>query len=250
MSVLKKGIVLAEFGNREQQIKSLVKNIRTVSTLPIVVYSDKAYSILDDDVVLRVLKSEECLWQGHRRYHNRNNDCWKIVAAMREFELALILDDDMRIVNEQFIQGFDLVENFGMCLPLNPRTYFGLDREVGDDVDEKVKIETKDCPYYITANNMGVIFLNTTNNDVGHVTDYYLSFMKSHPCRGPVAMAVACWRRKFSPYFLPEEWCACGGYTAFKQRSGKQIPPVFLHVGHPDVNQWFENEPVFERFRR
>ena len=82
MPKMKKGIVLAEFGNREEQIKGLVKNIRKVSNLPIVVYSDRSYAFLDDDVILRVLERRECLWQGHRRFHNRNNDSWKVVAAM------------------------------------------------------------------------------------------------------------------------------------------------------------------------
>ncbi len=243
---MKKGIVLAEFGDRERLIRELVKNVRTVSDLPVVVYSDKNYFDLGDGVVVKYVES---LWKGHRRYHNRNNDYWKIVAA-REFDLALVLDDDVRVVNEQFVQGFELAENFGICLPVNPRVYFGFDREVGDDVDDGVFKETTDCPYYMTGNNMGVIFVDTTNHGVKHLLDYYLRFMEKHTCRGPVAMAVACWRRKFAPYFLPEEWCACGGYVKFKERTRKRIQLTFLHVGHPDVRQWYETEKSFERFRR
>jgi len=243
---MKKGIVLAEFGDREQRIKGLVKNVRVLSDLPIVVYSDKNYHDLGDGVVVKYV---EGLWKGNRRYHNRNNDYWKVVAA-REFELTLVLDDDVRVVNEEFVQGFDLAERFGACLPVNPRVYFGLDREVGDDVDDEVLRETLDCSYYMTGNNMGVIFLDTTNHDVKHLLDYYLAFMEKYTCRGPVAMAVACWRRRFTPYFLPEEWCACGGYVKFKERTRKQIRPVFLHVGHADVEEWFKNEKSFERFRR
>jgi len=92
--------------------------------------------------------------------------------------------------------------------------------------------------------------LDSMNHNVLHVTDYYLEFMKKFPCRGPVAMAVSCWRKKFSPYLLPKEWCACGGYNAFRYRTNKRILPMFLHVGHDDVSEWFENEPEFERFRR
>ena len=242
---MKKGIVLAEFGDRERQIKGLVKNVRSVSTLPVVIYTDRDYFDFGEGVTTRKVAPR---WTGHRRYYNRNNDYWKIVAA-REFELTLVLDDDMRIVNEQFIQGFDLAEKFGICLPINPRVYFGFDREVGDDVDDNIKRDTIGCPYYMTGNNMGVIFVNTCDHGVKHLLDVYLEFMEQHTCRGPVAMGVACWRSKCTPYFLPEEWCVCGGYNSFKERTRKQVRPMFLHVGHSDVNEWFGHEKLFERFR-
>lgn len=242
---MKKGIVLAEFGERGDWVRGLVKNVRTVSDLPVVIYSDKNYESLGDDVTVQIVEPH---WKGHRRFHNRNNDYWKIIAA-KEFELALVLDDDVRIVNEQFIQGFSMAQRFGLCLPINPRVYFGLDREVGDDVDNVILQETVDVPYYMPANNMGVIFVDTTSHDVGHLLDQYLEFMEKFPCRGPVAMGVACWRSKCTPYFLPEEWCACGGYNQFKTRTRKRIMPTFLHVGHPDVKTWFEKERLFERFR-
>ena len=246
------GIVLAEFGEREKQIREFVKNVRKVSGLPIVIFSDRPYTNLGEGVLVRVLPVESCHWQGHRRYFNRNNDFWKVQGVLQtadDFDVVLVLDDDMRIVHKDFMEGFELAEKFGLCLPMNPRVYFGIDREVGDDVSPDVMIDTKDCPYGMTANNMGVIFLNNLNNRAMSVLERYLSYMENHPCRGPVAMAVSCWRERFGPYFLPEEWCACGGYTQFKQRSGKRINPMFLHVGHPDVNQWFQTEPVFSDFR-
>lgn len=251
MPIAQRGIVLAEFGERGREIRGFIKNIRTVSNLPIIIYSDRSYENLGDGVFIRVLSEEKRYWRAHQRYYNRNNDYWKLEGAMIEtdFDTVLIMDDDMRIVNSQFVQGFELAERFGLCLPINPRTYFGLDREVGDDVPDDVIHDTKDCPYYMTANNMGVIFLDTTDGKVRSVVNHYLTYMQHHPCRGPVAMAVACWRERFSPYILPEEWCACGGYTSFRHRSNKRIQPMFLHIGHPDVAKWFEADPAFADYR-
>jgi len=248
----KRGIILAEVGERGDQIRSLIRNVRTVSDLPIVIYSDRPYENLGSNAEVKLLSNKEKLqWQGHRRYHNRQNDFWKIIKAPEEFEQVLILDDDMRIVNEGFAQGFDIAERFGMCLPVNPRTYVGLDVKVGDDVDSPVKDSLRyvGVPYYLTANNMGVLFLDNRFYKVDKIIAHYRTFMIQFPCRGPVAMAAACWTSKKTPYFLPEEWCACGGYTEFKMRSRKRIDPIFLHVGHEDVMDWFNREPAFEKFR-
>jgi hypothetical protein len=105
----------------------------------------------------------------------------------------------------------------------------------------------KDIPYYLTANNMGVIFINSSK--AKQVLDYYLNFMQEHPCRGPVAMAVAYYNCNYTPYFLPEEWCVCRGYTKYKFRKNKRIEPMILQIGHQDVKQWFDKNEEFKRFR-
>ena len=246
---MKRGIVMAEFGSRGSQIHDTIKNVRTVSQLPIVIYSDRHYPDLGEGVTLNVLPDESIMWKSHRRYFNRNNDYWKVEAARLEFDLTLVLDDDMRIVHEHFMQGFDLAEKFGMCIPLNPRVYFGIDREVGDDVPDDVRKDSVNIPYHMTANNMGVLFFNNRNSHTDRVMLQYTNYMLTHPCRGPVAMGISCWNEDFAPYFLPEEWCLCGGHTEFRYRSNKRIDPIFLHVGHPDVNEWFQKEPLFEKYR-
>ena len=247
----KRGIILAEVGERGDQIRSLIRNIRTVSDLPIVVYSDRPYENLGSNAEVKLLSNKEKLqWQGHRRYHNRQNDFWKIIKAPEEFEQVLILDDDMRIVSPLFIDGFDIVGKFGICLPVNPRVYAGIDAEVGDDMDDKVKDQLLriKMPYTLTGNNMGMIFLDNSFYKTEKLIDEYEAFMVNYPCRGPIAMAVAYWFARVTPYFLPEEWCACGGYNKFKERK-KRIEPIFLHVGHEDVMDWFNREPAFEKFR-
>jgi len=241
-----RGIVLAEFGSRETEIRGVIKNIRTISNLPIVIYSDKRYDFLGLDVTVKLVVPG---WVGHRRYFNRNNDYWKVVAA-KEFDEVLIIDDDMRIVNDRWVEGFEIAEKFGVCLPMNPRIYFGLDRQCGDDTSDDLRNKTGDCPYHLTGNNMGVIFANTNHLNTRKIFNTYLDFMEKEPCRGPVAMGVAYWRCGRAPYFLPEEWCACGGYTSFKSRSRLRINPMFLHIGHKDVLNWFNTENSFERFRK
>lgn len=247
----KRGIVLAEFGNREVQVIDICKHLRKLTLLPIVIFTDMKYDLsqIGGDTSQCFLNENEVLWKNHRRYHNRNNDYWKIKGALSCFEQALILDDDMRIVNEQFTQGFDFAAKYGLCLPINPRTYFGIDREIGDDVSISALKQTIDIPYYLPANNMGTIFFDTRLPLTRMVLDYYLRFMEGFPCRGPVAMAAACYRTETAPLLLTEEWCVCGGYTNYKSRSNKRIDPIFLHIGHEDVKKWYENNQEFERFR-
>lgn len=253
MSVMRYAILLAEFGERESQLIGMLKNVRAVTDLPVIIYTDRLYPRLGScpKVSQKLLPPEQCYWQGHRRYFNRNNDYWKIKAAMMEtdYNVVLVLDDDMRIVNDKFVDGFALAEKFGLCLPLNPRTYFGLDREVGDDVSPETLEDTKHIPYHMTANNMGTVFLNISNERVGGVAGRYVRYMQEYPCRGPVAMAVACWQEGLAPYFLPEEWCLCGGNAAFRYRSSKRILPMLLHVGHKDIEKWFKTDPAFTDFQ-
>lgn len=247
-----KGIVLAEVGNREKELTSFVEDIRTVTKLPIVIYSDRDYPKLNNNgVVVKFLKSTQLsLWKGHSRWANRQNDYFKIWAAKKEFRLALILDDDMRIVSTDFHEGFELAKQFGFCLPVNPRVYYGFDEMVGADVDKSVKIVNSDIPFHLTGINMGTIFVDTEHHGASYVIDYYLEYMKKYPCRGPVAMSAAYWRKHISPYFLPEEWCVCGGYTQFKVRTHQKIKPIILHVGHDDVMKWYRTEPAFKQFRK
>ncbi len=242
-----KGIILAEFGNRTRQVCSILKHLRLVTDLPIVIYTDHEYELNFQDVSQVILT--DLSWKDHRRYYNRNNDYWKIKAAMSEFDEVLVVDDDMRIVNEDFIQGFDLAKRFGICLPMQARVYFGIDLEIGADVSDSVKQELEDIPYYLTANNMGVIFINNKSRNVWQVLNCYLDFMQEYPCRGPVAMAATYYNCCYTPYLLPEEWCVCRGYAKYKSRKKKRIDPMILHIGHKDVNQWFNKSEDFKSFR-
>lgn len=242
----KRGIVLAEFGDRTKQVRSILKHLRLVTDLPIVIYTDYEYEFSFQDVSQVVLK--DLLWKGHRRYCNRNNDYWKIKVAS-EFDETMVIDDDIRIVNENFVQGFDFAERFGICLPMQARVHFGLDLEIGADVSESVKSNLKDVPYYLTANNMGVVFINNKLPIVESVLEFYLNFLRLLPCRGTVAMAVAYYNCYYAPYFLPEEWCVCNGYNRYKHRKGKKIDPIILHIGHKDVRRWFNENEDFKRFR-
>lgn len=246
MAKQKRGIVLAEFGDRTEQVRSILKHLRLVTDLPIVIYTDCEYELPFQDVSQIVLT--DLLWKGHRRYYNRNNDYWKIKAAV-EFDVTLVIDDDMRIVNDNFVQGFEFAERFGICLPMQARVHFGLDLEIGADVSDSVKSELKDCPYYLTANNMGVVFINNKLPTVKTTVNYYLNFMQKFPCRGPVAMAAAYYNCRYAPYFLPEEWCVCNGYKRYKYRKNKRIDPIMLHIGHKDVRYWFNENKDFKRFR-
>ena len=88
---MNKGIILAEFGNRERQIRELLRNIREEARvdLPITILSDRYYEDLGSDVMQRVLTKDEVKWKGHKRYFNRNNDYWKVKGFLEShFEFS------------------------------------------------------------------------------------------------------------------------------------------------------------------
>lgn len=232
-----RGIYITSFGDRPG-LDGLLMNIKSVTDLPV-----------------RIMNEDNCMmrWQGSPRWGQRNSDLHKSTAVFKgEFDTILILDDDMRIVNPGFEEGFELAERFGVCLPLNPRMFAYIDALIGADVSPATKmIICKDgLPAFSTAVNMGTIFVDTKNEQSSRLFLAYRQIMLTNPCRGPVAMWLALWWTGFAPYILAPQWCLCASNINQTCRHGTiKIPPIILHVGHPEVMRWYNEDDIFKEYR-
>lgn len=228
-----RGIVITSFGDRRDKVEKLTANVRRFSDLPITVLSED---------------NCETFWPGHPRWGQRNSDLHKATAVLRRFyDVVLVLDDDMRIVSGTFVNGFRLAERYGVCLPENPRRFFGVDLQVGADTREARRYaDSSDDlvmpPHNMTANNMGTIFADFRSPDCRQLFAVYWDFMKRYPCRGPVAMGVARWKERVSVEMLSAGWCLCAEDVG---HSG--LEPVIVHVGHEKVRRWYEQRRTHER---
>lgn len=247
-------IITCAFGDRRKQIRGLIKNLDSIGNMPLTVYcdEDRYYDLIRRKGSVRdVVKVVDTLWKGHSRWGQRNGDYWEFMAVYDEGGLCCYLDDDIRIVSKQFLQGFELAEKFGICFPLNPRCHYGLDRNVGADVDGVIRElqDVAEIPYCGSAVNCGVMFVNVENSRASRLLTTIIHFIRESPCRGPVAVNVAAWQCGHFPYLLSEKWCICNGKGGQEIRGGQIIEPVALHTGHKDIERWYLNDSAFERFR-
>lgn len=231
----KRAIAITSFGDRD--ISGLLANLKFMAP----------------ELPVRILDEKNCNthWQGHPRWGQRNSDLHKAIAALSgDYDSMLILDDDMRIAHPKFTEGFDLAEKFGVCLPMNPRKFASIDASIGADVSHKALSTILKQPQGMTAVNMGTIFINRNSKSAVTLFAHYRQIMLDCPCRGPVVMAMAIWKSQMAPYILPEQWCLCAHNIKETCKHGQiVIPPIILHVGHPEVLEWYKTDPIFERVR-
>jgi hypothetical protein len=242
--------ITAAFGDRCKQVERLIKNIRKFSKLPIYIITTKDSKVANCDVFqlrsLQVyLKFVKRIWpKDSYRADIRNSNYYKIKFA-KEFDSACLLDDDMFILNHQYFDGFRLAEQFGAALPLNPRIFVGFNA-MGADVKQKDMDEILKTPIFAPACNFSPFFICTRFTKTNIFLNELLRQLKDNVCRGTLAIWKASWETKFTPIYLPEQWCVCGenaeywkNYTI--QLKGRQVKvdPIMLHLGHDNVKKIF-----------
>ncbi len=216
-------IITTAFGDRTKQLKGFVENIRRFSDLPIWVYADRDYDFVPTVTV-------EGRWKHHPRYGQRNGDYWQAAGVLGcGYDEVLYLDDDMRIVSADFVQGFELARIFGVCLPLNPRRFIGVDGKIGQDSAGYPEHLSK-----ATAYNCGTMFVGNSHRASKSYLMQWMGALEHEPTRGPMAAFIAAQRTQFAPYVLQDEWCVCG-------RHAKIEDPIILHCGH---------EPCMARYKK
>lgn len=157
----------------------------------------------------------------------RNSNYWRIQKTMdllNEYESVCYLDNDMRVVNKGFWDGFALAEKFGFCVPMNPRAF------VKTDSDKGVDAQTIPAVPHGTAWNNAVVFASKRG----------LPFMKAildeninRPQRGPMTMWEAAWKTGLFPYILPYEYCVCMPQFWIED-------PLCLHCGSPNIREHYK----------
>lgn len=242
--------VIAAFGKRAEQVGRLVKNIRFYSPLPIniITTADSKTPYLYDEYENINRIYVEPIWSGPRA-EIRNSNFHKINFALeKRYKSFCLLDDDMLIVNQDYISGFGIAERFGAALPANPRV-FNKYNMMGADVRPQDWEQCRGAQLMLPAVNFSPFFVQAHVGSTGNFL-YELKYqLETVPCRGTVAITKAMWITHYSPVILPEQWCVCASNAAYikshtEQLRGGQlsIETIMLHLGHDKVKEVYNVE--------
>lgn len=245
--VLKRVIYIASFGpNRNSYLDILFESIQKYTKYDTFLITD-FLNTRYPHVRQKVLFDKDLEWKNNPRWPIRNTNLWLAKAALwwDEYESALCLNDDMRIVNKGFLDGFTLAEKFGVCVPINPRIYVKYNAMGADTIEEDRK-EMDKGPIYGPACNMSPMFACRLHDRGKRLLGAYIEEL--YNCmRGTLAFWLASYRTGITPLYLPEQWCVCGSSAKFirdytKSLQGRTYPiePIMLHWGQAEVREIFK----------
>lgn len=242
---LKRGIVVVSFGDRDSIVLPTIDNVRLFSDLPIKLYTDRVRNIKEDRVTQVYIKTEELKWTDNPRWGVRNCNLWSARAALDAFDSCCVLNDDMRIVNRGYVDGFALAERFGVCVPMNPRIYVKYNA-MGADASDNDFMCPDDGPEYAPACNVSPMFVCRGHGRAVNLLHAYRAELQT--CmRGTLAFWKASWKTGITPVYLPEQWCVCASNARYirdyeKTLQGKtyNVEPLMLHWGQQGVRDIFK----------
>ena len=241
-----RGIIIVSLGPRQELVRKLVNNIKNNTDLPVALVTDSPHEL---PVIMIKVQHDSLKWLDHPRWGVRNCNTLSASASLTLFESSCILNDDMRIVSPNFVDGFTLAERFGVCVPLNPRIYVKYNAQ-GADAEPNDFVPERDGPEYGPACNVSPMFVCKMHNSAKTLIEAYL--VELQVCmRGTLAFARASWRCGVAPVYLPEHWCVCGSSarpvrdTVKIIRGVKQtIEPMMLHWGQEEVRRVFARKDL------
>lgn len=171
------------------------------------------------------------------RYGWRMNDYFKVRKMLDSgADIAMCFDSDMWIVDREAARTLvPLADNFGLCLPLNPR--YSVRRDVIDGADvsyQTANVCLDDSPVlgYGPGVNCSPIAINLSNKRAVAVAEQYCFRMLQEPTRGPLAWWQAMWDESWAPLILPPQYCVCERHIGI----GGEI---ILHHGHEAVKRHY-----------
>jgi hypothetical protein len=230
----------------------LINNLRKYTDIPIILYTDEEPN--RSDVMTRRFEQSDLKWHNHLRWGVRNCNVLSAMAAMEEGKdgsCCLILNDDMRVVSNAFLDGFHLAERFGVCVPLNPRIYVKYNAMGADTLESDFVPGDLHGPAHAPACNMSPMFYCCGSKGC-HSRAYLLlsaySFELKKCMRGTLAFWKASWQMGVTPLYLPEQWCVGASNAKYfrdykKRLKGEMVSvePIMLHWGQAEVRKVFQD---------
>jgi hypothetical protein len=186
-----------------------------------------------EDENINITKIKSIFNPTHPRYGWRSSDYYRIYGLLKsKSRVAIYLDNDLKIISNDFKVLEIFTKNYGVAVACNPRFMNICDHEIGSDVDNEnpIKDPTKGLGYSFAP---GLISFDATNQQARNALQKILINMENKPQRVPVVMYHVFFQEKFNPYLLPPQWCICSP----KVLNGKHLfdYPVVLHLDHKDV---------------
>ncbi len=192
------------------------------------VYSDFDLNI--DGVDLK--KIETPVLQGKKdlkRHFYHLADYYKFKGMLdSKADIAVSIDSDMYILNENIYSLIYLTHKFGFCVPNSSAQ--SMNFEIATSLDTiPVTDESKG---FGTTSNITPMTLSKKSEAGKLFYEKCCKIMEKEPSRASIVMWKSAWESGVYPYFLPKEFCVCRGSEGIGNE-------VILHVGHPTVAKFY-----------
>lgn len=192
------------------------------------VYSDFELNIEGVDLV----RVEKPILQDKRenpRHYYHLADYYKFKGMLEsDSDIAISIDSDMFVWNENVYSLIYLTENFGFCVPNSSAQSMNFEVETSLDT---IPINDESRGFG-TACNITPMTLSKNSEDGRKFYQKCCDIMEREPSRASIVMWKASWKTKKYPYLLPKEFCVCRGNEGITNE-------VILHVGHPSVMKYY-----------
>ena len=218
----------ADLGNHSRLDPSLTTLRQYFPNAKYTVYSD--FDLKIDGVQLK--KVENPVLQDKKqlpRHFYHLADYYKFKGMLEsEADIAISIDSDMFVLNENIYSLIRLTERFGFCVPNSSAQTMNFEIETSLDT---MPINDDSDGYGTTCNITPMTL--SKKSEAGKL--YYekcCEIMIEEPSRASIVMWKAAWETKNYPYLLAREFCVCRGSEGIGNE-------VILHVGHPSVSKFY-----------
>lgn len=192
------------------------------------VYSD--FDLKIDGVNLKkiqtpVLQNKKNL----KRHFYHLADYYKFKGMLdSEADVAISIDSDMYVLNEDVYSLIYLTEKFGFCVPNSSAQSMNFEVETSLDT---IPV-TDESKGFGTTSNITPMTLSKKSEAGKVFYEKCCEMMEAEPSRASIVMWKAAWATSVYPYVLPKEFCVCRGNEGLGNE-------VILHVGHPTVADFY-----------
>ncbi len=238
------GAVYVLIGHRDvEKLTNSVKIFKSFApNTPVTIYHD----IPEEEVLLEDIPGVSFKEFNRVNYpvreENRNSSLYRLVALQESpHDSTLYLDNDIYIVHPGFFEGFKIAHYYGISMVQNPRMFIKTgernigDLDIGADVLAYDHKFCNDMPLYMTSYNMGVMFYSKHHGPSKQFLQALVDEQRTNPSRGQAGLYRTIWKTRYAPYCLPINWLVCKKHCGIEN-------PLALHVGHANVEQWWERE--------
>jgi len=208
----------------------------------VTLYTDQDSATPDGVSLIRV---ESPFDSAHPRFGWRTHDYFQAKGLLESnADIAIAMDSDMLIVNDDFAAIAPLADRYGLAVPLNWRLLVGIDGSIG--TDSSYEPNADELRGLGISYNLTPIAFSTHSPAARLLLQRYCELMLANPGRGGINLFRASFELGFAPYVLPPQWCVCSP----KDLDSKHIwsRAVVLHVGHADVLPRWKREARRARF--
>ncbi|UQB67760.1 hypothetical protein [Epilithonimonas zeae] len=145
-----------------------------------------------------------------------------------EADIAISIDSDMYVLNDNVYSLIYLTEKFGFCVPNSSARSMNFEIETSLDT---IPV-TDESKGFGTTSNITPMTLSKKSEAGKLFYKKCCEIMEKEPSRASIVMWKAAWESGVYPYFLPKEFCVCRGNEGLGNE-------VILHVGHPSVAEFY-----------